>query len=351
MAHGNGKPTAGRRRSRRATSVDVARLAGVSQSAVSRCFTPGASISERTRSKILAAAERLGYAPNAIARSLISGRSRIVGVVLPNITNLFYPEVLHELSQRLQSAGLRVLLFTVPYGRQIDDVMPDVLQYQVDGIIASARCSPAVAANCQRRGVPIVFYNREYPDLPGSSVKCNQAAGAARLAELLVASGHRRFGMIAGPDNSPTARDRERGFVAQLRERGIELSARANGQFLYDVARAAARALLGTRRRPDALFCANDTMAFGAMDAARHDLSLSVPDDVSIVGFDDSGPSRWRAYDLTTVRQPIEAMTATAVELLVQHLANASLPVVRRQIDGELVVRSSARAAARAPRR
>lgn len=347
MARGSGKQAKGsRRRARRATSVDVARLAGVSQSAVSRCFTPGASISDKTRGKILAAAQRLDYAPNAIARTLISGRSRIIGVVLPNITNLFYPEVLHELSLRLQAAGLRVLLFNVPYGQQIDDVMPDVLQYQVDGIITSARCSPAIGADCRRRGVPIVFYNRDFPDLPGSSVKCNQAAGAARLADLLLDAGHRRIGLIAGPDNSPTAHDRERGFVERLRSRGVRLCSRAGGEFLYDIARAAARSMLAAKRRPDALFCANDTMAFGAMDAARHDVRLVVPDDVSIVGFDDSGPSRWRGYDLTTVRQPLEAMTAAAVELLVRHLENPGDPATtRRLVDGELVVRSSARIA------
>lgn len=341
----NGASTGRRQRARRATSVDVARLAGVSQSAVSRCFTPGASVSEKTRSKILAAAQRLDYAPNAIARTLISGRSRIVGVVLPNITNLFYPEVLHELSLRLQAAGLRVLLFNVPYGQQIDDVMPDVLQYQVDGIITSARCSAAVGADCRRRGVPIVFYNREFPDLPGNSVKCNQVAGAARLADLLIDAGHQRIGMIAGPDNSPTAHDRERGFTERLRARGANLCARAGGEFLYDIARAAARSMLSQRRRPDALFCANDTMAFGAIDAARHDVGLSVPGDVSIVGFDDSGPSRWRGYDLTTVRQPIEAMTAAAVELLVQSFGQPGMRAARRLIDGELVVRSSARVA------
>ena len=147
-----------------ATAQDVARLAQVSQSAVSRSFTPGASVSEDTRAKVMDAAKALGYRPNALARSLITRRSRIIALVMSYLENQFYPLVIEKLSQKLQKQGYHVLMF-ISDQDDTDDVLADILQYQVDGIVmASTTLSPALASSCRDTGVPVVLFNR-VPDM------------------------------------------------------------------------------------------------------------------------------------------------------------------------------------------
>ena len=144
-----------------ATSYDVARHAGVSQSAVSRCFKQGASVAPRTREKILAAARALNYYPNAIAQGLITRRSNLVAVIISNLTNLYYPEVLAELTQRLSGQGIRVLLFSLAAESDVDEVLDQVWRYRVDGAIVAARLHPDQLAAFADRGVPLVLYNRD----------------------------------------------------------------------------------------------------------------------------------------------------------------------------------------------
>ena len=148
---------------KRATSYDVAHLAGVSQSAVSRCFKPGSSISAKTRAKIEKVASELGYQPNAIARGLISGRSNMVAVIITDLTNLNYPEVLSQLNRKLAEQNVHILLFTLTRESDVDKVLDQVLQYQVDGIIAAAQFTRKQIVDCDDRGIPLVFYNRVYP--------------------------------------------------------------------------------------------------------------------------------------------------------------------------------------------
>ncbi len=148
----------------RVTSYDVARQARVSQSAVSRCFKPGASVSKKMRARVMKAAEDLGYQPNAIARSLITRRSNMVAVVISQQTNLYYPEVLVQLSQRFSERGVRVLLFTLERESDIDVILDQILQYQVDGVVEAARLSGPQIDLMEKRGIPLVFYNRSLKD-------------------------------------------------------------------------------------------------------------------------------------------------------------------------------------------
>ena len=202
---------------------DVADLAQVSQSAVSRTFTPGASVSEQTRRKVLAAAQKLGYRPNALARSLITRRSRIVALVMSYLENQFYPLVIEQLSQKLQKEGYHVLMFIAEVDEAADGVLAEILQYQVDGIVmASAMLSPNVARSCAEVGVPVVQFNR-VSILGGlarhasSSVTSDNYAGGQLVARLLVERGYRRFGFLAGLEDSSTSIERERGYRDALR--------------------------------------------------------------------------------------------------------------------------------------
>ena len=330
---------------RKVTSQDVARRAGVSQSAVSRVFTPGASFSEKTAAKVREAADELGYRPNVLARSLITGRSRIIGLVVAYLENYFYPDALERLSNALQAEGYHVLVF---FARQtagdIEDILQEILDYQVDGIVvASVALSSQLATRCREAGIPAVLFNRSQdgPQLP--TVTSDNYSGGREIARFLAAGGHRRFGYIAGWEGASTQRDREAGYRAGLREAGFEICAREVGNYQFATAQEAARRMFAGADHPDAVFVANDHMAFAAMDVLRFELGLRVPDDVSVVGFDDVPPAAWPAYDLTTVRQEASAMVSETVNMLLANIENPATPPRNVCLPARLIPRASAR--------
>lgn len=326
------------------TSIDVARLAGVSQSAVSRYYTPGTSVSKKTAEKIKLAAEELGYRPNVLARSLITGKSRIIGLVVAYLENYFYPEVVERLSKALQEEGYHVLVFISSLAAEsVDQITQEILDYQVDGIVlASVSMSSDLAARCHATGVPIVLFNRKQDDSGISAVTTDNRGGGRMLADLLVSLGHRTFGYIAGFEGASTQRDRELGFREGLQGAGHALAYREVGNFKYEEAQAAARRMFAGEHRPDAVFVCNDHMAFAVMDVLRHELGLRVPEDVSVVGFDDVPPARWPAYNLTTIRQNVDVMVAETVATLLSSINGKDREPRRVELDGELIMRGSA---------
>lgn len=327
------------------TSLQVAELAGVSQSAVSRVFTPGSSVSKKTADKVRAAAEKLGYRPNVLARSLKSGKSRIIGLVVAYLENYFYPEAVERISVELQKVGYHVLVFLGQNsGMDTDRIVNELMDYQVDGIVlASVSMSSELAEKCLSIGVPVVLFNRGQDDSRMSAVTTDNRAGGFALADFLCSLGHERIAYIAGFEGAMTQRDREAGFRAGLAAAGQQLHARAVGNFTYAEAQAAARELFATSRRPDAVFVANDFMAFAVMDVLRFELGLRVPEDVSVVGFDDVPPAAWPAYSLTTYRQHVGRMVQETIAILTGREGEA--PAAPRQVvlDGSLIIRGSTR--------
>jgi DNA-binding LacI/PurR family transcriptional regulator len=332
-----------------ATSLDVARLAGVSQSAVSRCFTAGASVSDATRDKVQEAARKLGYQPNAHARSLITGRSRIIGLVLSALENLFYPAVLERLAKRLQQDGYHLLIF-IGDNANSDDLVEEILQYNVDGIVLGATTlSSALAQRCADASIPVVLFNRIMASGSAgavSSVRSDNVDGGRDIARFLVAGGHQRIAYIAGREDSSTNLERERGFREGLAEQGQRIYARAVGNYDQNQARQAARDLFANPLdRPDAVFVAGDQMAIAVLDTLRHELGLAVPQDVSVVGFDNVPQAAWESYGLTTYEQPVQPMVEATVELLQSYLREEQTPPSRNVIvPGRLVLRDSCRA-------
>lgn len=327
------------------TSLEVAEKAGVSRSAVSRVFTPGASVSKRTAEKVRKAAAALGYRPNVLARSLITGRSRIVGLVVAYLENQFYPEAMERLSKALQERGYHVLVFMAANDAPATErVIDELLDYQVDAIIAaSVGLSNDLTRRCEALGIPIVLFNRHQYDKKLTSVTSDNIAGGRKLAEFLIAGGHERIAHIAGWEGASTQIDREEGFRQGLDAAGVPLFARGLGNFHFETAKAAARDMFGGATRPDAVFVANDHMAFAVMDVLRFELGLRVPEDVSVVGYDDVALASWPSYALTTVRQPAGRMVAETVEALMARLDDETAPPRHIRLDGPLMVRGSAR--------
>ena len=326
------------------TSTDVARHAGVSQSAVSRVFTPGASVSEKTAKKVRASADALGYRPNVLARSLITGRSKIIGLVVAYLDNQFYPDALERLSKALQEKGYHLLVFIASGGSDVDRLVDELMDYRVDGIItASVGMSDDITTRCEAAGIPVVMFNRRQDGGRVSSVTSANVEGGRKIAEFLVAGGHKRIAHIQGWQGSSTGRDRCDGFVEGLRAAGIEPVSVLDGLYRRDDAAKAALKMFEDGSNPDAIFVGNDHMAFAVMDALRGDLGMRVPEDVSIVGYDDVPLAAWGSYDLTTWRQPSNQMVEATVELILDMIADPDHKPERREIDGRLVVRGSAR--------
>ncbi|MGB5165869.1 MAG: LacI family DNA-binding transcriptional regulator [Woeseiaceae bacterium] len=329
---------------KRATSYDVAKLAGVSQSAVSRVYQQGASASKAMRDKVHAAAVELGYRPNAIARGLITQRSNMVAVIISKLTNLYYPEVLVELTQRFSARGIRVLLFALDRESEIESILEQMLQYQVDGIITAAMMTPKQLNTVEAIGIPVVFYNRTMDEELVSSVRCDQEEGERWLVGELIRAGHKSFGIVAGPEDSTVSSERTEGALRKLREEGIDDITIASGDYGYDTGRQCFAEIVKLRgSAPDAVIGGNDVMAIGCIDEAREVFGLQVPEDISIVGFDGVGPAGYAAYDVTTVRQPVRRMTEAAISMLLERIENPEISPEKRAFSGLRLRGGSAR--------
>lgn len=326
------------------TEADVAKRAGVSQSAVSRAFTPGASISDRMRRKVLKAAGELGYQPNLMARSLATSRSNIIGLAVSNLDNPFYAHVVQELSDQLRVTERHILLFTAKSETEIDPALERVLSYQIDALVLTATiASRALAEQCHRAGIPVVQINRETKLPRISTIRGENTRASRRIADFLLKGGHRRFAYIGGTEGSSVGRERRDAFTARLHSQGVKSVSVAYGDYTFEGAAAATRQLLAAAERPDAIFCASDYMAFATLDVIKREFGLRVPEDISVIGFDDVPQASNPSYDLTTYSQPAGALAAAAIEIVDKSMANPRSRARHIEIPGDLIVRGSAR--------
>ena len=324
------------------SSTDVARLAGVSQSAVSRAFSEGKSISEETRRKVFEAAKKLDYSPNFIPRILLSHRSYLVAVVINGTDNAFYASTLEEFTKALQDTGHQVLLVHVEGGHALDGVVPRLASYRVDAIVSALPVLSSDAANALARvKIPTISFNTPIKNQWITSVCSDGAAGARAVADLFVAGGARSFGFITGSEGSYASAERLRGYRERLGELGFDEPRTATGDYLYRGGFEATLSMFAPADRPAALFCANDLMAIGALDALRGPLGLRVPEDVQVVGFDDIPEASWEAYSLTTVVQDGPAMVARAMSALQSMMSSDHLAGELHVVPGQLVERAT----------
>ena len=323
---------------KRVTSYDVARAAGVSQSAVSRAFRPGLSVSDKTREKVMKAAKKLGYRPNAIARMLITQRSGMIAVIISSISNLIYPELLSRITDNLADRGNKVLLFTLDSADQLENLLEQLWTYQVDGVIAlAAHFDHEDIEQFESHDIPVVLYNRQAPDHPVNTVNVDHAQGVRQLVDHLVAANNQRFLVLSGPTHSDVANDRREIALERLRQHGFEDVPVLYGDYSYESGKQCFSDWMQQHGAPDAVICSNDTMAIGCIDEARVHFKLDVPAELSVTGFDGILAAFWSGYELTTVRQPVNQMAKAAVDILMERIENPSAQPEKRVLAGTLI--------------
>lgn len=324
------------------TSRDVARAAGVSQATVSRTIAGSKSVKPATRTKVFDAMSRLGYIPNASARAMRTGLTRSVGVVVADLRNPFYPEILDALTANLDENGQNVVVWNADGGH--DRAAIDAFrQGAVDGVVfttvtdTSAPLRAAISKN-----YPVVLANRTVAGIICDQVSSDNEDGGAQVARHFIESGRANLAFIGGPAITSTSRERAQGFKNEISQLGKELadSRYRFGSYSHQFGYEAMQDLMTMKNPPDAIFCGNDLLAFGAIDYAREH-SIRVPDDVWVVGYDDVGMAAWPAYDITTVRQDIYAIASESVRLLLARIADPSRPPQSVKLASELIVRST----------
>ena len=331
------------------TSVDVAELAGVSRSAVSRTFTPGASVAPETREKVLAAAHALGYQVNILARSMIQGQSNLVGVVITGFQDPFRVSLLGEISRQLSEHAMVPLLMNVEDPDGLSDLMRILLSYQIAGVIMTSGAPPsAVAKEYLQRQVAVVMINRER-DLKGVDViNSDNKSGGEMAAQALIEGGARKLGFVNTKSSTFSGIARGKAFHEFLRTSpaGRKCSVREfqADSVGYEAGRDAARAMLANAKlRPDGVFCATDLIACGFLDAARSEFKLQVPQEIQVIGYDDIVLAGLDGYALTTIRQDVGALAQHAVASLLDRMKRFSTPGRLKELPVTLVRRATTR--------
>ena len=326
---------------RRARATDVAELAGVSRSAVSRAFSQTAYIAPETKAKVLKAAAELNYSPDSLASSLAKGRSNIVVVVLNQVDAIRGPSFHSALVRSLQDSGrLPVVLSLSP----TDDGATSLkrhLTFPVEGLIVM---SDSVSVDVARHAVPNVrpiMLNFERTRTDVDSIAANDAAGIAEMVNYLWETGHRSIGFMAGRSSSISSSIRRNALALGIARKGMHLAVEASGEFSYDRAFEAAPDLVAGEKLPDAIFCANDVMAFAVMDYLRLKTQHRVPEDVSIVGFDDVFMASWPIYNLSTIRQDFDRMAAAVTAILERRRDPHNREFDPPAMEAELVLRGT----------
>lgn len=313
------------------TLKDVAARAGVSRSAVSRTFTEGASVSARTRAKVERAAEELGYAPNALASSLTTGRTKLIGLIANNFHNPLILEVFDLFTRGLQDRGLRPLLVNLSGATDPVASVRMLRQYSVDGVIvASSTLPPSFAAEFLQASIPVVHaFGRPTPDPQVHVVGIDNIACGRMAAAALIERGYTRVGFLGGPQAATSTQDRAAGFMAALSDHpNIIATASYATDYTFDAGRTEMQRLL-SEPPAQAYFCGDDLLAVGAMSAIQ-EAGLSVPRDIGLIGLNDMEMSRWQNIALTTIRQPIGDIIDAAITLVVNTIEKPDLaPEIR----------------------
>ena len=327
----------------------VARTANVSRVAVSRAFNPHASIKPAKRDMILRVAQELNYTPDRAARSMVTGRSHLVGVIVPDVCSPWESQEIDALTTALQAEGFATLLFKTRTDLSMDETLLTYMKgYNPDSVIAfTENVRPQSLSRVLDRAVPIyVAYDNDQSaaqtDGPLTArLHVNQHTGIEQAIALMQGYGAKRFAFLSGAPHSLATIERERTVREVLAARGLPAPVVMPGDFSYDTAYRETLNLFRVGDGVDAIFAANDVGAFGVIDALRHELGRRVPQDVQVVGFDDILQAHWKSYNLTTVKIDLVERVAALVRLILARLRNPNQPSLTEAISTRLVVRGT----------
>ena len=308
-----------------ASAKQVAELAGVSRSAVSRAFTPGTSISEETRRRVLRAADQLGYHVNHLARGLLRNTSGIVCLVVADSDTPYQARMVRKLSQHLQQAGkVPMVLETSGPRDNVEGALRQTLNYRADATVVLSGTPPqSIIRTCLDNGQRLLLINRDDRLDGPHNLRLDNAAATRIVLHAFQRAGCRRLAVITSEAGTASLIDREQNFTRMAAEAGLQPLVFRSGRTSYETGTAGARLLRAGRRRPaggahrpDAAFCVTDLIACGFMDCARHEFGLRIPEDLCVMGFDDIEQAGWASYRLTTFSPPVDAIAARVVELV-----------------------------------
>lgn len=307
-------------RGRSISASEVAARAGVSRSAVSRTFTPGASVSEETRRRVLEAAEALGYHVNQLARGLTRKESGIVCLIGSDMGTPYRANLMKALTQQLQNAGkVAMVINTDRLDGSVDLALRQAIRYRAEAsVILSGMPDKSITRLCLNNGQRLVLINRDDEQDGPFHINLDEAAAARAVLVAFLRAGCRRLAFANSDAGTPSLMAREKGFIAAAGLLGLDVVTERHGFTGYESGRVLAQRLLTRKERPDAVFCVTDLVACGFMDAARHQFGLRIPDDLCVAGFDDIEQAGWSSYALTTFTQPIDDIAARAVAWLDQ---------------------------------
>jgi len=326
------------------TLKDVAERAGVSRSAVSRTFTAGASVSEKMRQKVEKAAQELGYAPNALASSLTTGRTRLIGLVSNNFHNPIFLEVFDLFTRGLQERGLRPLLVNLTDETNPAQSVKMLRQYSVDGVVVASSTLPSDFSQAFKDAqIPVVHSFGRHSSSPKvhvvgiDNIECGRMA-----AQELIDRGYTRVAFLGGPKIATSTQDRLAGFQDQLSSnRHIQSSYSFAEQYSFEAGRKEMLRLLQSSPA-QAYFCGDDVLSIGALSAI-HEQGFKVPDDIGVIGLNDMEMAGWQSIRLTTIKQPIKEIISSSIELIVAMLDEPDRHPEARLFPSELIERDTLR--------
>ena len=323
------------------TSLDVAKLAGVSQPTVSRALRGDKRVATATREKVEAAAKALGYVPSAAGRALSSGKTNRIGLLVTDLSNEFYHRVIGPVVQAVQGRGQELVLLAE--GGDGDAVADRIISLGMDGVIlATTTTTSMVPYRLRERNIPFVYFNRVNPSIPSDAAVTDPSEGMLLMLDAAIRLGHTSFGLISGPDTATTSATRERVLRNFLVARGIKVGEDRifRGEFKVGTGIEGMRRLMESPDRPTVVFCGNDVIAIGAINYCAS-AGITVPAEVSITGFDDLPEAAWPVFSLATVSFDLEELVRSAVELIYTRIEQPEAPFREIVLPTTFVHRSS----------
>ncbi|KZN12349.1 LacI family DNA-binding transcriptional regulator [Marinomonas sp. TW1] len=305
-------------KSRATSAAEVARLAGVSRSAVSRTFTDGASVSAKTREKVLAAAAELNYHVNHLARSISKEQSRPVCLLAANLDKPYHNLLLDALTKQLQQDGRMVMVINASSEpSSADDAMRRALHYRASASVVMSGTPPQeLVQTCVDSGQKVIMINCNDEVENAHHIQIDYADAMQQAVTLFQQAGCQTLSLVSSNKGTPSLLAREHFFISAAQAKGFEVTIWRGDNTNYEDGQQAAQALLPNHQPNHAYFCITDLVACGFMDTARHQFNLSIPDDISILGFDDIPQSAWQAYQLTTFAQPYQGIAHRVSDIL-----------------------------------